>query len=158
EVYDSEDNTVSAVWPRTFGPYDVAALQSLYGVNPNNPTNGKTYSFGPDKPIFETLTGDNLTLNFSKLSGPETINLNPGSSSDLAIGDQAPEWVKGYLTNPYNGTKALTLANTASVSKVIGGSGPDTIIDGPGTISSKAAAGTIRFRSTCRAPTSPSTT
>jgi hypothetical protein len=129
--------------PSTYGAFDIAALQYLYGANTAGGDNGKTYAFSPNSPIFETAVGQNLTIDCSQLTLPCTINMTPGTASNLGITQKLPS--QDIPLDVYNGENALTLAYSASVSDVLGGAGNDTIIDGPGDHSVDGGGGLNTF-------------
>lgn len=120
---------ISALNSSTFGSYDIAALQHLYGTDTSS-TGNKTVTFQPDAPIFTTFsdTGPNNKIDASALTGTNTVDLRAGARSNLAIEQTLPF----SLTNQYDGTGALTIAYTASVATYLGGSGSDTVTGNTG--------------------------
>ncbi|MDP4595117.1 MAG: zinc-dependent metalloprotease [Beijerinckiaceae bacterium] len=110
--------------PSTYSLYDIAALQYLYGSNTTSVGN-QTYAFLPDDPVYITISdsGPNNTIDLSALTGANTVDLQGGGRSDLAITQSLPF----SINNQYNGTGALTIGYSAQVANVIGGSGADHV-------------------------------
>ena len=117
---------IGGLQPKTFTAFDIAALQYLYGTDTTS-TGGKTFSFLPDEPLYMTISdnGPNNTIDVSKLTGANRIDLTPGAFSDLAIAQDLPSWLS--FDNPYDGSKALAIAYGVHVANVIGGSGADHV-------------------------------
>ncbi|WP_232629216.1 M10 family metallopeptidase [Methylobacterium sp. Leaf118] len=111
--------------PQTYGLFDIAALQYLYGVQtaPGN----KIYTLAPTSPIFETIfdRGPNSTIDLSAFSQGCTIDMNPGAVNALPIQQSLPFGIT--LPDQYNGTAALTIAYGSLIGQCIGGSGGDRI-------------------------------
>ena len=154
---DSVVNTVMSIKPFTEGskeyslqfypttpmPYDIAALQFIYGVNwsHNAPVyeNGvlkddgnTTYKFDGKTPFFETIwdAGGNDTIDFRDAEFPATINLNNGELSwiddpngtyRVAIAFARTDDPKDDPATPENEARNDTIENAK------GGSGNDTI-------------------------------
>ncbi len=110
----------------TYGLYDVAALQYLYGANTSS-TGNKTFSFLPNAPVLQTISdaGPNDTIDATALTGANTIDLTPGSRSSLAI--TQPLAFPINLANAYNGSGAFSIAYGVNIANALGGSGADTI-------------------------------
>jgi serralysin len=85
------------VYPASLMMDDMAAIQSVYGANYATRNGDTTYGFNSnterdqyslksaeDKPLFAVWDGRGWdSLDFSEFSQNQTINLNPGSSSDV---------------------------------------------------------------------------
>lgn len=111
--------------PQTYGLYDVAALQYLYGKAAGAAK--KVLSFAPDQPVVMTVeaAGPGSTVDCSKLLGGSAIDLTPGAASRLAIAQKLPFGIA--LDNAYDGSAALTIAYGVLVANAIGGRGSDRI-------------------------------
>ncbi|WP_019905097.1 M10 family metallopeptidase [Methylobacterium sp. 77] len=112
--------------PETYGLYDIAALQYLYG-KPQASAGNKVFAFSPSDPTLATLydTGPDNTIDCSALTGSSTIDLNAGKTSHLAISQDLPFGIA--LPDQYDGSSAVTLAYGCVITNAIGGSGADRI-------------------------------
>lgn len=106
---------------RTPGLHDIAALQRLYGANMQTRTGNDTYGFGgqgvyklasaSEKAVFSIWdAGGNDTLNFSKYTNTQTIDLNAEKFSSTG----------GLKFN-------MSIAKGVTIENAIGGTGKDTI-------------------------------
>lgn len=138
-----QDGTyLSYIYPQTPMVYDIAALQSLYGIDTTTRTGNTTYGFhcnlassDPELKIYDfnqnhtpifTIwdAGGTDTLDCSGYTGNQIINLTPGSYSS----------VDGMTQN-------VAVAFNCSIENAIGGAGNDTITGaGSGTLSGGAGA------------------
>jgi len=141
------------VTPDQFMPYDIAALQAVYGPDTNCRASGNTYTFG-DVPFYTTIwdAGGVDILDFSGTGYYNVIDLTPGSHSninyrdlDTQIADQQAAyqdrfgtshydgWVSDVFTNIssdlYTGEKALGIAWGVIIEKVTGGPAGNRITD-----------------------------
>jgi hypothetical protein len=137
----------------SFMVYDIAALQTKYGVNSNTNTGDDTYSFS-DTPIYTTIwdAGGIDTLDFSLTTHSDIIRLTPGSYNDInyrsvatQISDQQVKykaelgtsyydsWVATTYNNNaakiYTGEGALGIAYGVVIENAIGGKGNDSFYD-----------------------------
>ena len=99
--------------PQTPMLYDIAAIQHMYGANISYRTGNDTYTFDPTKPFFQTLwdAGGTDTISVSSFSTDNTINLNAGTFSTIAIpSDALPAGYIGGTTPTYDGTNNLAIA------------------------------------------------
>ena len=122
--------SAASLKPQTYGLFDIAALQYLYGAQ-ETPGN-KVYAFGPTSPIFETIydRGPNSTIDLSAFSQACTIDMNPGAINALPIKQAQPFEIS--LQDAYNGTAALVIAYGSLIGRCIGGSGNDRITGNAG--------------------------
>ncbi|WP_075290292.1 M10 family metallopeptidase [Pararhizobium arenae] len=147
---------------KTLGLHDIAALQRLYGANMTTRTGDDTYGFGgkgvyglskaSDKTVFSIWdAGGRDTLNFSKYTATQTIDLNAEKFSSvgglkwnisIAKGVTIENAVGGSGADTINGNKAAnllsggagkdTLNGNAGNDRLIGGSGYDSLDGGTG--------------------------
>ena len=121
---------------QSFMLYDIEALQYLYGANtsPNvvgSTTTAQTFSFAANYQGFQTLWAPQIgsTIDVSKISSPNIIDLNSGNYSSIGIQGApstmtyAPE--KALWT--YTGMNNVAIAYGSSITNVMGGSGSDVI-------------------------------
>jgi serralysin len=135
--------------------HDIAAMQSLYGVNLTTRTGDTTYGFNSnaDRPAFNFAlnanpvvaiwdAGGKDTLDFSGWSSPSRIDLNPGASSDgggqtrnvqIAFGTRIENAIAGAGDDSLTGNNASNL--------LIGNGGNDVILGGKGTDRIEGGAG-----------------
>ena len=147
-------NLIRQFEPRTYGAFDIAALQYLYGASAatslsvlqsiynasgdsvSGSAGAFTYTFVPSTAVIETICdgGTQDTLNFSSFAHACTISLVPGSFSSLGITVDAVPFPSIDPVSPpqplaeYNGLNTLSIAYGTTVSACILGSGNDTII------------------------------
>ena len=134
----------SGLKPDTYGIYDIAALQYLYGAP--KVAADKTYVLTPTDPTFQTLydTGAHSTVDLSAFTAGCTVDMNPGAVNALPI-KQALPFAIG-LPDAYDGTAALTFAYGSAVARCIGGSGSDRITgnDADNVLDGRGGADTLR--------------
>ena len=129
-------------YPTTIMPWDIEAVQYLYGYDAFN-AGDTTYQYNVTDYIFEAIsdTSGIDTLDFSSFSDPVMVSLEPGSWSDLG----QDHWVTGgfgdrnlfipdnvYIENLIGGHGSDTLVGNAFDNILIGGEGVDTLIGGDG--------------------------
>jgi hypothetical protein len=145
--------TYDFVAPDHFMPYDIAALQAVYGPDTNYRASDNTYAFG-DTPFYTTIwdAGGFDILDFSATGYYNMIDLTPGSHSninyrdiDTQIAEQQSvyqdqfgtshydSWVADVFTGEsadiYTGEKALGIAYGTIIEAVTGGSAGNQITD-----------------------------
>ncbi len=150
---DTSAQLIYNLEPLSYGMFDVAALQYLYGAN-NSPSlavlqsifgadgdtvtgapGAFTYTFSPNVADYETIAdgGTHDTLNFASFTAACTIDLSPGTFSSLGTNVNVDP---GNLIfpappspfAPYDGVDALAIAFGTTVTTCIGGAGNDTLI------------------------------
>ena len=142
-----------SVTPDCFMPYDIAALQAVYGPDTNYRVSDTTYTFG-DAPFYTTIwdAGGEDTLDLSGTAYYNVINLTPGTHSNISYRDidtqianqQAifqdqlgtsyyDDWVADVFTGQssdiFTGENALAIAWGTIIENVTGGSGGNRITD-----------------------------
>lgn len=142
-----------SVYPHQFMVYDMAALQSVYGINDNWRSGDDVYTLD-SQPTYQTLwdAGGEDTLDLSTTSGSNAVRLTSGSYSDintLSVSEQISaqqaqialqrgdhyfdDWIaqayNRYADTIYTGEKALGIAYGTIIENVIGGAGDDHIYD-----------------------------
>lgn len=141
--------------PSSYSLYDVAALQSIYGVNADTNTQDNTYTMSYFDYTVQTIwdAGATDTIDLSSTTGTSTIDLRAGSlnSADeqslndviayhqnIAIQNNKSEhiqWVANNITDLYNsnnlytGKDNLAIATGTIIENIITGSGNDTVTD-----------------------------
>jgi len=168
---------------KTLGLHDITALQRLYGANMETRTGTDTYGFGgkgvyglasaSDKTVFSIWdAGGKDTLNFSKYTNTQTIDLNAekfssvgglkfnvsiakgvtienaigGSGNDTIIGNKVANTLTG-------GAGQDTISGNAGNDKLIGGSSFDTLDGGTGTDTADYSASTSAVFATLKGST-----
>ncbi len=111
-------------WPTTPMVLDVWAAQWLYGANQSHATGNDTYTFSQQQTYHETIwdAGGNDTISVAGNSKAATINLTPGSYSD--VGSVITAFVAQGQTTI---TETVGIAFGAVIENAIGGSGNDTL-------------------------------
>ena len=137
--------------------YDIQAIQYLYGANTTYHIGNDTYSFTTNNaPVCVWDAGGLNTFDFSRCSGPYTINLNAGTfSSTNADGTGAAlnnvSIAYGVsIQNAVGGSGGGTITCNTLNDTVTGGSGNDIIIIGSGsdTINGGGGSDTVRLTPT----------
>lgn len=83
------DTTISSVqkklYPSLFSLYDIAALQSIYGVNDTTSTQNNTYTYSYSDYTIRTLwdAGGIDTIDLSATTGDTVLDLSPGSLNSI---------------------------------------------------------------------------
>jgi hypothetical protein len=120
--------------PETAMPYDVAAMQSLYGANVSATSNH--YTFPTDRAFFATLWdgGGVDVIDCSAFARTCVIDLNDGAYSSigkvLSPYDMLPPWYAGASVPTYTGQFNLAIAYGCTIENAIGGSASDVLIGG----------------------------
>lgn len=117
--------------PETLMPFDIVALQYLYGRNDTWETGANIYRFETDRPFIKTIwdAGGNDTISVSNFTNNCIINLNPGAYSSIAIpSDPLPSWASSDPNVYYDGTENLAIAYNSYIENAEGGSGADKLI------------------------------
>src|SRR5262249_50977143 len=116
-------------YPTTPMPYDIAAIQYLYGPNTTYNNGDNNYVFTQGQNYLQTIydTGGNDTITYNAAGDGALIDLTPGNWSNL-----------GLDLNVYSdGTHAVTLFvqpndvniyTTVTIENAVGGNGNDTLI------------------------------
>jgi Ca2+-binding RTX toxin-like protein len=113
-------------------PYDVAALQYLYGANLAATNN--YYTFATDRAFFATLSdgGGVDVIDCSAFARTCVIDLNDGAYSSigkfLSPYDMLPSWYAGASVPTYTGQDNLAIAFGCTIENAIGGSSADVLI------------------------------
>ncbi len=157
------------VAPRTLMPYDIAALQALYGPGPGRRTGDDCYVLRGDRPFLATIrdTGGEDVLDAGALTRPVRIDLRPGHASDVGPwGDDRPDApARGNLALAYDtwiehavggrgddhligNARANRLEGGAGRDLLEGGDGDDLLVGGPGRDRLVGGAGGDRFAGT----------
>lgn len=126
-LYDDVRYTVMSYYdPYAFEPtgpmlLDVAAIQHLYGANMSWQTGNNTYKWATDQSVFETIwdAGGIDTIDASNQAGAVSINLNPGSFSNIG---QSFWSNSGYINN------GLAIAYGANIENATGSDFGDGLV------------------------------
>ena len=133
----SFSGTASSACVTTFMPYDITALQYLYGANSKAATFTPTTTFTNKWCSFATLwapaadsaidcstvTGDNLID--MRDNAYSSINIKPQNPADLAL---YPSFLRAYSSNnSYYGLNNVGIAAGSAVTRAWGGGGRDVI-------------------------------
>lgn len=105
------------ICPKTPMVYDILAIQYLYGANNSYNTEDNIYSFNPNNPFYKTIwdAGGKDTIDISTFSLSCTVNLTPGSYSNIAF-------------THFDAVDGLGIAFGAVIENVLGGSGNDVVL------------------------------
>jgi Ca2+-binding RTX toxin-like protein len=124
---------------------DIAAVQDLYGADPDTNLGHTVYTFDQDDAFLQSIydAGGQDTLDLSAISRPNIVDLEPGASSSIGVftaEDQAEYWKQFYTPglhdfidtalagdDTYEWTDNLGIAFTPTIENVLGGTGDDTI-------------------------------
>lgn len=121
-------------------PYDIAAIQKLYGVNTNSHSAEDVYGFNATNPQF-LWTGDTLNsaftiwdnggfdiIDMSGITHTQTIDLQAGHWSDAGGMDKSIFIMDGsVIEEAIGGTNADTIYGNSTANSLQGGAGSDTI-------------------------------
>jgi len=126
--------------------YDIAAIQYLYGVNPNTNAGDNTYQFKTDaidaiQAIWDA--GGTDTIDASDQSVGVTIDLQPGhfsfvgnneetSQQQIAIAYQVAGYENNWIENAIGGGGNDKLIGNNADNQLSGGEGQDTMLGGSG--------------------------
>ncbi len=115
----------------TLMPFDILALQHLYGANTSYNTGDDLYTFDTDRPFIKTIWdgGGSDTISITNFTLGSTIDLREGHYSSINIpSDPLPLGQIDPNTNIYDGTDNLAIAYGVTIENAIGGSGDDSLI------------------------------
>lgn len=118
KILATDSSSKESIWTvQTPMVYDILAAQHLYGANWDYNSGDSAYTFDPTEPVRKTIWdgGGNDTFNFSQFGLDLSINLTPGSYSDVPT----PGW---------NVTENIGIAFRAVIENAIGGSGDDLLM------------------------------
>src|SRR5262249_4577889 len=76
----------SEVYVTTPGVFDIAAIQKMYGADPNTASGDTVYVFDENAPFYQTIydAGGVDTIDLSSHTRGSNLNLTPGSVGDVA--------------------------------------------------------------------------
>lgn len=146
------DITYDFIEPRLFSLYDVAALQSIYGVNASTNSGDTTYSFSFSDFAIQTIwdAGGTDTLDFSHALGETVLDMREGTlnSADRYSREQIVshfqaqaanthyhDWIESNLSfqyarnQIYTGQNNLAIAHGTVIENIYTGSANDIITD-----------------------------
>jgi serralysin len=108
--------------PSTLMPFDIEALQYLYGANTKTRSGDTTYSWENTPEILQTIwdAGGVDAIDASNQTKDCVINLNAGEYSSIGLRNAAPDL--------YFGQNNLAIAKGVVIENAKGGSGNDTLI------------------------------
>jgi Ca2+-binding RTX toxin-like protein len=118
------------IQPETMMPYDIVALQYLYGANTTTRAGNDSYTFDPARPFIKTITdaGGIDTISVANFSKGSVIDLRDGHFSSIRIpSDTLPPGVTETNTDIYDGTDNLAIAFGVVIENATGGSGADRL-------------------------------
>ena len=116
--------------PETFMPYDIVALQHLYGKNTSYRSGNDTYTFDPTKPFIKTIydAGGIDTVSVANFARGSVIDLRDGHFSSIRIlSDALPAGWTEHNAGIYDGTDNLAIAFGVVLENAVGGSGNDSL-------------------------------
>ncbi|QBH95389.1 hypothetical protein EKN56_02600 [Limnobaculum zhutongyuii] len=125
-VRDAKGDFLSYAYTKTYGIYDIQALQYIYGANYDYNSKDTVYSYNPETlNFFETIWdgGGNDTIDVSAFKNGSDINLNGGTRSSVYL--ELTEKQEGM--NAYNGKDAIGIAYGANIENANGTQGNDII-------------------------------
>jgi hypothetical protein len=116
-VMSSNSHPDAAGEPQTYMPYDIAAVQHLYGTGTGHAAGNKVYDFAALDGRIQTLWDTNGidTLDLSDAPFAVTLDLRQGAFSTVAESD----------------SNNLAVAYGTTIKNAIGGAGNDTLIGNP---------------------------
>lgn len=132
----SYNDHVSGLSASTLMPYDIAALQYLYGANTTTGAGASTYSF-TDVAALQTVydTSGTDVFDFQALSQGVTVNLAAGTHSSVGLATSgvaaASNLAIAYDTvieNAVGSNYADSIQGNASANTLTGGAGNDTLL------------------------------
>ena len=151
---DSRENTVMSYnggATDDLGPFDLAAVHYLYGVDPGARSGNHTYRLAATESIIWDGNGRD-TVSAAGIALPTHIDLNDGRWSWIGARDAsilAPgQYFIGYDTaieNAIGGSAADVMIGNELANLLHGGSGNDTLIGGDGRDTITGGAGRDRF-------------
>jgi serralysin len=110
--------------PDTLMPFDVEALQYLYGANTTASSGNNTYTWANNPEILQTIwdSGGIDTIDASNQTGNCIINLNAGTFSSIGIHTAVYTGTGGYT-----GKNNIAIAKNVIIENAKGGSGNDIL-------------------------------
>jgi Ca2+-binding RTX toxin-like protein len=118
------------IQPETLMPYDIVALQHLYGANTTTRTGNDSYTFDPVRPFIKTIVdaGGTDTLSVANFSRGCVIDLRDGHFSSIRIpSDALPAGATETHPDIYDGTDNLAIAFGVVIENATGGRGADLL-------------------------------
>jgi len=136
--------TAAGVFPTTPMVFDVLALQTRYGADPDTNAGATTYSFSQSAPMMQTIydAGGVDTIDLSAHTRGSIVDLTPGAYSSIAYFSASAQaaywtniypWAASFLSQQFNQASTYTWSNNLGIAygtvieNVTGGSGADTI-------------------------------
>lgn len=130
--------------PTTPMVFDILAIQTRYGADPNTAVGATTYSWNQARPILEAIydAGGIDTFDLSAHTRGSIVDLTPGAYSSIAYWSAADQvaywtsqytWANAFLTEQfikpttYTWSQNVGIAYNTVIENVKGGSGADTI-------------------------------
>jgi serralysin len=124
--------------------FDVLALQSRYGADPDTNPGATTYSFSQSAPMMQTIydAGGVDTIDLSAHTRGSIVDLTPGAYSSIAYFSASAQaaywtniypWAASFLSQQFNQASTYTWSNNLGIAygtvieNVTGGSGADTV-------------------------------
>ena len=156
EEEDARTNTVMSydgAHVGELGAFDIAAIQYLYGVNPDARSGDDTYLFSGGEPIIWDGSGTD-TVSAAGISVAAHIDLNDGRASWLGAQDASilvpGQYFIGYYTaieNAIGGNVGDTITGNELANLLYGGAGNDTLDGAAGsdTLIGGAGADTVSY-------------
>jgi len=154
----------ASFYPTTPMPYDILALQHLYGANLSTGKGNTVYAFNDRTEYFQTIwdASGNDTITYAGSSASCLINLEPGNYSQLgrqvtftsSNGDPISDAEHFatvaiafgcFIENAIGGAGNDTLLGNAVANRLSGGAGNDYILGGGGADTLTGGAGADRF-------------
>ncbi len=117
--------------PETLMPFDMLALQYLYGANTGYNAGNNSYGFETNRPFIKTIWdgGGIDTISVANFTLGCKIDLRAGNYSSIRIpSDPMPVGGTDPYTGIYDGTDNLAIAYNVIIENATGGSGDDTLI------------------------------
>ncbi|MEI5682320.1 MULTISPECIES: M10 family metallopeptidase [unclassified Mesorhizobium] len=118
--WSAQDDNYASFYPTTPMYYDLLAIQALYGKNTTINSGNSTYTFNDGTRYWQAINDsaghDRIVYNGSENS---SINLNPGSFSDLS------EAI--FFTDGQSSRSTVTIGPGVVIEDARGGSGHDTL-------------------------------
>ena len=122
----------ASFYPTTPMPYDILAIQYLYGANTKTGKGNTTYLFDEDTVYFQTIwdASGKDTISYAGATAGCTINLTPGEFSDLGGGITFTE-SDGAAIDPTSNSffiGTVAIAYGCIIENATGGDGDDVIL------------------------------
>jgi serralysin len=134
---------VAGVYPTTPMVFDILALQSRYGADPDTNAGASTYTWSQSTPIMQTLydAGGVDTIDLANHTRGSIVDLAPGAYSSVAYFSASAQaahwtaiypWASSFLSQQFNQANTYTWSNNLGIAygsiieNVTGGAGADT--------------------------------